>query len=101
LTQATHFYNLEVMDIEPSELEPKSAFEQNLFSSLDAFDQLQATLIDWRKSNGISQTAVAELLGISQPMVSKIENSQAEIQLLTLVSYAAALGVSITFNIEN
>lgn len=88
------------MDKQSSEFAPRDEYEGRLFASLDAFDRLQEALVQHRISKGLSQTAVSDALGISQPMVSKIENAQSEIQLITLLNYAAALGVSISFKID-
>lgn len=56
----------------------------------EAYDAL-LTLADLRRSQGLTQIELAQLLGVSQPNVSKIEHGE-EVQLSTLASYIAALG---------
>ena len=50
----------------------------------------------WRKYKGISQTIVADRLGISQPAMAQIEKVGSRPQERTLVKVAAALGVTVT-----
>lgn len=56
----------------------------------EAYDAL-LTLADLRRSHGLTQTELAQLLNVSQPNVSKIEHGE-EVQLSTLGGYIAALG---------
>lgn len=61
-------------------------------SSTDDFDaHLGRTMAEWREFKGLSQEALAELLGRDQPFVSKIERGQRRITVLELMSWAAAL----------
>lgn len=88
------------MRIDLEELEPKGPFEMAMRGSLRSFLGLQNELLDFREAHKISQSNLAVELGVSQPMVSKIENSNTEIQVATLIAYAASLGLSIKFEIE-
>lgn len=88
------------MKIDLKDLEPKGPFEVALRNSLRSFLALQDQLLDFREAQGVSQSQLAAELGVSQPMVSKIENSNTEIQIATLISYAAAMGLSVKFEIE-
>lgn len=88
------------MRIELKDLQPKGAYQVALRGSLQSFTSLQDELLGFRETQGISQSQLASELGVSQPMVSKIENSNTEIQVATLMSYAAAMGLSIKFEIE-
>lgn len=56
----------------------------------DAYDAL-LTLADLRRSRGLTQTELAQILDVSQPNVSKIEHGE-EVHLSTLGGYIAALG---------
>lgn len=56
----------------------------------EAYDAL-LTLADLRRSQGLTQAELAQLLGVSQPNVSKIEHGE-EVHLSTLGDYIAALG---------
>lgn len=38
-------------------------------------------LVRWRKTNGVSQSALAKSLSISQPFISKIENGEETVAL--------------------
>lgn len=51
----------------------------------------ELALGELRRSRGISQTAVADALEVSQPNVSRIEQEQ-DLRLSTLGRYVAALG---------
>ena len=88
------------MRIELEDLQPKGAYQVALRGSLRSFTSLQDELLGFRETQGISQSQLASELGVSQPMVSKIENSNTEIQVATLVSYAAAMGLSLKFEIQ-
>ena len=88
------------MRIELEDLQPKGAYQVSLRGSLRSFSSLQDELLGFRETQGISQSHLASELGVSQPMVSKIENSNTELQVATLIAYAAAMGLSIKFEIE-
>lgn len=52
-------------------------------------------LIAERKAQGLSQTQVAERMGVKQPTVSGIETDESDPRLSTLQRYARALGVDL------
>jgi len=54
------------------------------------YDEVLA-LADLRESRGVTQTQLAESLGVSQPNVSKVEHTE-DIRLSTIIHYVAALG---------
>jgi DNA-binding XRE family transcriptional regulator len=89
-----------VMEIDPSELEPETAQDKALAASLESFRELQNGLFDIRIATNLTQAELADRLGCSQPMVSKIEASQAGIRVGTLLHYAASLGLAIKFEVE-
>lgn len=51
----------------------------------------ELALADLRRSRDVSQTAVAQMLDVSQPNVSRIEQTD-DLRLSTLARYIAALG---------
>ncbi len=57
-------------------------------------DELDCSLIRaWREHLGLTQTEVAERLGVSQPSYSRMEAKSANPRVATLKRIAAALGV--------
>lgn len=60
-----------------------------------------AALIDWlaeeRRRQGITQKQLADLTGIKQPMIARIESKRACPTVDTLCSWAQALGCSLSF----
>ncbi|HYI36268.1 MAG TPA: DUF2188 domain-containing protein [Thermoleophilaceae bacterium] len=52
---------------------------------------LEVALADLRKRRGLSQVALADLLGTSQPNISRIEREE-DVQLSTLASYITGIG---------
>ncbi|HEY7854502.1 MAG TPA: helix-turn-helix transcriptional regulator [Aquiluna sp.] len=89
-----------VMEIDLSELEPGTPQDKALAASLESFRELQNGLFDIRIATNLTQAELADRLGCSQPMVSKIEASQAGIRVGTLLHYAASLGLAIKFEVE-
>lgn len=54
---------------------------------------LEEDMVRLREARGLSQTTVAQLIGVSQPAVAKLETDRAKhAKLSTLVRYVAALG---------
>ena len=88
-----------VMEIDLGELEPETPQDKALAASLEAFRELQNEMFDIRISTNLTQAELADRLGCSQPMVSKIEASQAGIRVGTLLHYAASLGLAIKFEV--
>jgi DNA-binding XRE family transcriptional regulator len=52
-----------------------------------------ARLVGFRSDNGLSQRALAELLGVSQPRVVELESGEKNPQVETLVKISAATGL--------
>lgn len=89
-----------VIEIDLGEIEPRTPQDKALAASLEAFRELQNQLFDIRIATDLTQTQLAERIGCSQPMVSKIEASQAGIRVGTLLHYAASLGLTVKFEVE-
>lgn len=85
------------MGIDLEKLEPTTSRAKCIAGSLENFDQFQDYLIQKRKSEGLTQQELAGKLGITQPAVSNFENSRTEMSVQTLISYAATLGIEISF----
>ena len=62
---------------------------QNLFN----------TLVEHRKTSGMTQVQVAKQMQIGQPAVSEFESGKIAPRLSTLQKYARALGLKIEFSI--
>ena len=55
--------------------------------------ELEQDMVALREKRGLSQTAAAKLLGVSQPAVAKLESGKVKnAKISTLARYAAALG---------
>lgn len=89
-----------VIEIDLDDLAPNGDQEMALAASLESFRELQNQLFDIRIATDLTQAELAERLGCSQPMVSKIETSQTGIRVGTLLHYAASLGLAIKFDVE-
>lgn len=55
--------------------------------------RLVARLIALRKSNGMTQTAVADLMGVGQSVIAEIESARTDVRLSTLDRYAHAVSL--------
>jgi DNA-binding XRE family transcriptional regulator len=58
-----------------------------------------ARLVGFRSDNGLSQRALAELLGVSQPRVVELESGEKNPQVETLVKVSAATGLEFAIDI--
>ena len=61
--------------------------------------ELARQLAERRRTAGLSQTAVAELMGTSQGQVTRFE-SGADTRLSTVARYAAAVGMKVEWKLE-
>lgn len=68
---------------------PKSVFT-------DAYASFRATLISARKGAGVSQTELAERLGLTQSQVSQIERGIRRVDVIEFYAIAKALRVDPT-----
>ena len=57
--------------------------------------ELVRELVALRASHGLSQTAVAERMGTSQPVVARLEAGDLDSRISTLERYADAVGVEL------
>jgi predicted transcriptional regulator len=73
------------------------------FPGFEAFaehqDQMLAALVKRRRRLGLSQTAVAARMGTSQSAVARLEAGGSDPKLSTLARYAAAVGISVRYDI--
>lgn len=53
-----------------------------------------ATLAQLRLQKGLSQTRLAEILGLKQPYVARVERGEENLTMSTMENFAAALGVA-------
>lgn len=58
---------------------------------------LVADLVARRRAAGLSQGEVAERMGTSQPAVARLEAGQVDARMSTVQRYAAAVGLTLTF----
>lgn len=57
--------------------------------------ELVTSLKAARKNQGLSQRQLSELSGVPQAQISKLENSQADVRISTLVAVSRALGLEV------
>ncbi len=86
--------------------------KNNIFTFIDEVEKNDETLKKWgdyyrieesiietivktRKNKGLSQKQVAELTGLKQPAIARIENNANSPQLDTLIKIVDALGLKI------
>lgn len=94
-------YKLEFMKPAKINLEPGNALQAAMMESIESWGELHNALTDFRSESGVTQAQVANDLEISQPAVSAFENENSlGVQIKTVISYAAALGLKINFSIE-
>lgn len=65
------------------------------------FLTLLETLSTRRSDLGLSQRAVAKLMGTTQSAVSELERAEADPRLSTLQRYARALGIQLVFHVDH
>ncbi|MBU2708864.1 helix-turn-helix transcriptional regulator [Zooshikella marina] len=63
---------------------------------LDFLNSGYSLIASWRMYKGISQRALAKMLGVKQPAVCQIERPNSTPQPITLSKVAKALGISIS-----
>ncbi len=65
--------------------------------TINTLDQIKPILIGFRKSNGLSQKALAEKLGISQQSYQAIESTSQKVTIERLFKVLSILGVKLQF----
>lgn len=60
--------------------------------------ELIETIVNTRKSKGLSQKQLAEMTGLKQPAIARIENNTNSPQLDTIIKITDALGLRFTLN---
>jgi len=62
-------------------------------------EQLALWLVRYRADRGLSQTALARVVGMKQPAIARLEAGEHEPSLATLSRLSRALGVALTVEI--
>lgn len=57
------------------------------------YKALQAVLVEMRRQAGLSQTQLADRLGVGQSYISKIERAEAYVDVFVYVDWVGACGV--------
>lgn len=70
-------------------------------SLVDSHAELMDELISMRKRHRLSQSTVAERMGVSQPTVASFERYDANPTLATIRRYALAVGASIEHKVKD
>lgn len=65
--------------------------------TINTLEQLKPVLVGFRKSNGLSQKALAQRLGISQQSYQALESAPQKVTLERLFKVLAILGIKLQF----
>lgn len=63
-------------------------------------DKLLDDLVGMRRSKGLTQSDIGELMGVSQSAVARIESGERDPRLSTLRRYALAVGADVDHRVE-
>lgn len=69
----------------------------NMNYTINTLEQLKPILVGFRKSNGLSQKALAQRLGISQQSYQALESAPQKVTLERLFKVLAILGIKLQF----
>ncbi|KDW86030.1 helix-turn-helix family protein [Escherichia coli 2-210-07_S4_C1] len=56
-------------------------------------EKLRALLAEWRKHDNLTKAQVAERIGVTPPVISRLENNITKASIHTLTRYAHACGI--------
>lgn len=79
--------------------DPNSPSRKRALELARADEQLHAKLLRAREQQGLTQTQLADLMGVSQPSVASFERYDNDPKLSTIRRYAHAVGVTITHTV--
>lgn len=74
-------------------------YEELAFDLYKATDDLLDNLVSMRKYRGMTQSQLADEMGVSQSYISQIENGQKQLVSL-LTDYAQEVGARIKYEVE-
>jgi DNA-binding XRE family transcriptional regulator len=74
--------------------------EQLSFENSESWFEFHRSFIELREQLGLSQAALAERLGVSQPAVAQFERINYMPTITTVLAYAHALGLRLSFSSE-
>lgn len=74
-------------------------YEELAFDLYKAADDLLDNLVSMRKYRGMTQSQLADEMGVSQSYISQIENGQKQLVSL-LTDYAQGVGARIKYEVE-
>jgi HTH-type transcriptional regulator/antitoxin HipB len=69
--------------------------------TINTLDQIKPILVGFRKSNGLSQKALAEKLGISQQSYQALESAPQKVTIERLFKVLSILGIKLQFVEKN
>lgn len=69
--------------------------------TINTLDQIKPILVGFRKSNGLSQKALAEKLGISQQSYQTLESAPQKVTIERLFKVLAILDIKLQFVEKN
>jgi HTH-type transcriptional regulator/antitoxin HipB len=69
--------------------------------TINTLEQIKPILVGFRKSNGLSQKALAEKLGISQQTYQALESTPQKVSIERLFKVLSILGIKLQFVEKN
>ncbi|GAA1885869.1 helix-turn-helix domain-containing protein [Lapillicoccus jejuensis] len=81
-------------------LDLDDASDKRAFETYEQSQELLRRLVELRRAQGYTQEAFAQILGISQSAVAKVESGARDPRLSTLVRYAMGLDVVLGHTID-
>ena len=89
--------NYELLDLEELkfEIESLDSKEEMLFEAKKIEREFISNLVNLRKSQGLTQTQLAEKTGLTQQVISNIEKMDRKPTLTNIIRYVLGLGVNI------
>ncbi|HEA6326780.1 TPA: helix-turn-helix transcriptional regulator [Escherichia coli] len=64
-----------------------------MLSEEERKEKLRALLAEWRKHDNLTKAQIAEHMGVTPPVISRLENNISKASIDTLTCYAHACGI--------
>lgn len=80
--------------------EPKTTEEIALTAYSDAIDDISIMLTEYRNNNNLNQSQLAQMIGLSQSMISAYESGARNISLEKLCYLMAEIGEKVSLHFE-
>ena len=75
--------------------------QEAIYKYYDLLGEISVRIVDYRKEHALSQAQLADLLGITQAMVSRYESGDYNFSVRTLNDLCEKLGLSLEIRMRN